>query len=71
MFGFGEDEDGELYVLASDNIGPIGKAGVVYRIVPPGPKPIPTLPEWGFAALTLLVLTAATVVFGRRRQAAA
>ncbi len=32
---------------------------------------IPTLPEWGFAALMLLVLTAGTVVFGRRRRAAA
>ncbi len=35
LFGIGEDEDGELYVLASDNIGPTGNVGVVYRIVPP------------------------------------
>ncbi len=32
---------------------------------------IPTLPEWGLMVLTLLVLTAATVVFGRRRRSAA
>ncbi|MCH9003188.1 MAG: PQQ-dependent sugar dehydrogenase [Planctomycetes bacterium] len=32
VFGIGEDEDGELYVLASDNIGPVGNAGVVYHI---------------------------------------
>ncbi len=35
LFGIGEDEDGELYVLASDNIGPIGNAGVVYHITCP------------------------------------
>ena len=37
LFGIGEDEDGELYVLASDNIGPTGTTGAVYRIVPPLP----------------------------------
>ncbi len=36
-----------------------------------GTPKIPTLPEWGLVGLTLLVLTAATVVFGRRRRAAA
>ena len=35
LFGIGEDEVGELYVLASDNIGPTGNLGVVFRIVPP------------------------------------
>lgn len=30
--GFGEDEAGELYVLASANVGPTGTAGVVYRL---------------------------------------
>ena len=35
LFGIGEDEAGELYVLASDNIGPTGNLGVVFRIVPP------------------------------------
>ncbi len=32
---------------------------------------IPTLPEWGLIAMAVLVLTAGTVVFGRRRRAAA
>lgn len=35
LFGIGEDEAGELYVLASDNIGPTGNLGVVFRIVLP------------------------------------
>ena len=33
--------------------------------------PVPTLPEWGLMVLTLLLLTAGTVVYGRRRAAAA
>jgi len=33
LFGFGEDEDGELYVLASGNLGPSGNAGEVYRLL--------------------------------------
>ncbi len=37
MFGLGEGEDGEMYVCASDNIGPVGNVGVVYRIVAPTP----------------------------------
>ena len=32
--GFGEDEDGELYVCASEDLGPISTAGIVYRVVP-------------------------------------
>lgn len=32
--GFGEDSDGELYVLASPNLGPYGTGGVVLKIVP-------------------------------------
>jgi glucose/arabinose dehydrogenase len=35
LFGIGEDEDGEVYVLASGSVGPVGDSGVVYRIVPP------------------------------------
>jgi len=30
--GFGEDEDGEIYVLASDTLGPHGTEGIVYRM---------------------------------------
>ncbi len=33
--------------------------------------PIPTVSEWGLVVMTLLVLTAGTVVIGRRRRAAA
>lgn len=32
LFGFGQDQDGELYVLASGNLGPSGIAGEVYRL---------------------------------------
>lgn len=35
--GFGEDEYGELYVLASTELGPTGTTGVVLRIAPPQP----------------------------------
>lgn len=34
---FGEDGDGELYVLASTALGPFGTGGGVFRIVPPVP----------------------------------
>ena len=34
IFGFGQDGQGELYVLTSDNVGPVGTTGKVYRIVP-------------------------------------
>ncbi len=34
LFGFGQDAAGEMYVLASDNAGPAGTGGVVYRIAP-------------------------------------
>ena len=32
LLGFGEDERGELYVLTSDNIGPSGSTGRVWRL---------------------------------------
>jgi glucose/arabinose dehydrogenase len=35
VFGFGEDETGELYVLTSENLGPSGSTGQVFRIVRP------------------------------------
>ena len=31
---FGQDDDGELYVLTSDASGPKGETGKVYKIVP-------------------------------------
>lgn len=68
LFGFGEDENGELYVLASDNLGPTGDTGVVFRIVNARTVgAIPTVSEWGIAVLTLLLLTGAKVSFGRRQ----
>ncbi len=32
--GFGEDSDGELYIMASQRAGPTGKTGKVYKIMP-------------------------------------
>ena len=32
LLGFGEDTAGELYVLTSDSLGPVGRSGTVYRI---------------------------------------
>ena len=32
--GFGEDANGEIYVLASTNLGPTGTTGVMFEIVP-------------------------------------
>lgn len=36
VLGFGQDADGELYVLTSENAGPRGNTGKVWRIVPAG-----------------------------------
>ncbi len=36
LFGFGEDEDGEIYVLTSVNLGPTGNAGEVFRLLAAG-----------------------------------
>lgn len=35
--GFGEDAQGELYILTTSVIGPSGTTGQVFRIVPPSP----------------------------------
>ncbi len=32
--GFGEDANGEIYVMASTNLGPSGTTGVMFEIVP-------------------------------------
>jgi glucose/arabinose dehydrogenase len=32
--GFGQDDDGELYLLAGTNLGPFGTAGQMFKIVP-------------------------------------
>jgi glucose/arabinose dehydrogenase/plastocyanin len=36
ILSFGQDADGELYVLATSSAGPTGETGRIYRIVPPG-----------------------------------
>ena len=38
LFGFGEDEDGELYVLTSTSLGPAGTGGQVWRLSVPGDR---------------------------------
>ena len=35
ILSFGEDEEGELYVLTSSTVSPRQNTGVVYRIVDP------------------------------------
>lgn len=35
LLSFGQDNDGEMYVLTTDMIGPSGNTGKVYKIVPP------------------------------------
>ena len=35
LLGFGEDERGELYVLTSENSGPSGETGQIWRITVP------------------------------------
>jgi hypothetical protein len=32
----GEDAEGELYVLTSQEVGPFGETGAVYKLVPSG-----------------------------------
>ena len=67
LFGIGEDDDGELYVLASDNLGPTGNTGVVLKIVAArDATAIPTVSQWGLVALALLLLVGARLRFGRR-----
>lgn len=34
LLSFGQDADGELYVLVTDSLGPAGNTGRVYRLVP-------------------------------------
>lgn len=36
VLGFGQDLDGEVYVLTTDNTGPTGNTGKVYKLVRPG-----------------------------------
>lgn len=36
VLGFGQDLDGEMYILTTDNTGPTGETGRVYQLVKPG-----------------------------------
>lgn len=36
LLGFGQDADGEVYVLTSETTGPVGTSGRVYRLARPG-----------------------------------
>ena len=68
LFGIGEGDDGELYVLASDNLGPTGDTGIVYRITNVRDAgAIPTVSQWGLVAIALLLLIGARISFGRPR----
>jgi hypothetical protein len=35
LLGFGQDNEGEVYVLTTNNAGPNGTTGRVYRLAPP------------------------------------
>jgi hypothetical protein len=35
LLGFGQDNNGEVYVLTSQRAGPAGATGQVFRVVPP------------------------------------
>ena len=42
VLGFGRGQDGELYVLTSENFRPAGNSGTVFKIVPEGAgEPLP------------------------------
>jgi hypothetical protein len=36
VLGFGQDLDGEVYVLTTENTGPTGNTGKVFKLVGPG-----------------------------------
>ncbi|HSM58506.1 MAG TPA: hypothetical protein VK879_20295, partial [Candidatus Sulfomarinibacteraceae bacterium] len=39
ILAFGQDADGEMYILTSDNLGPTGETGRIYQLAPPGNRP--------------------------------
>ncbi len=56
--------------------GVVSPWGIDLDLRPPGPLPpddpnAPTLSQWGLVALTLLLMTAGTLIVERRRSAAA
>jgi glucose/arabinose dehydrogenase len=53
--GFGEDEEGELYVLASTALGPTGNTGVAFKFA--SFEAVPSLPAWAAALAAFLLVT--------------
>ncbi len=71
LHGLGEGEDGAIYVLATDELAPVGTSGVVLRINAPPGEVIPTVSEWGLVVMALLALTVGTIAFRRPEHASA
>lgn len=67
----GEFDDRDSVFLAVTTMDGSKKGGGAIVDVATSGGPIPTVSEWGVIAMTLLMLTALTVVLGRRRPAAA
>lgn len=49
---FGQDDKNELYILASEKLGPTGNTGKVYKIVPPAQVPNVTATPGATATIT-------------------
>ena len=73
VLGFGQDNDGEMYLLTKDEGGPEGETGTVYRFVPRGTADVVADEEgaggispwiWVIGALVLIGL--AILLFSRR-----
>jgi len=67
---FGTNVDG-LHVAGRSYNDPADENSIAGFRIAEAPGPIPTLSEWGLVAMALLVLTAGTLVWARRRAATA
>ncbi len=75
LLGFGQDREGEVYVLTSDTQGPTGHTGKVYQLTAPAPTAVSlgsvhTVSSTSRATMTLALLTltsALGLVLVRRR----
>ena len=71
LFGVTVSVSGDVAVVgaySTDDNGANSGSAYVFSANPPS---IPTVSHWGFAVMTLLILTAGTLVFIRRRPASA
>ncbi len=60
----------DLRSSSQANVDPVASASSVgFRVAGPVPEGVPTVSEWGFAVMALLVLGAATMAFKRARVA--